>query len=228
MIKKQLFLLYILALPLVVLAEDKFSGPYTGVQLGYAYAKDKGKEYAVDGTSTDWTQKSFLNGETLGVAAGFNKVFQNHFLVGVESDFEAKNVDGKTFQKDELGDTTEYQIKTKINQAFSLRAKVGYLFDDSTLGYLTGGYALGKVKRKITYIDNDGDDGCDFIVVTVVDGFVIFENALINGVDDFVVLVVLVVLVEQQGTNVPLPIIVELPAGNIKEPTIAFITVDVP
>ena len=118
MIKKQLFLLYILALPLVVLAEDKFSGPYTGVQLGYAYAKDKGKEYAVDGTSTDWTQKSFLNGETLGVAAGFNKVFQNHFLVGVESDFEAKNVDGKTFQKDELEIPQSTKLKLKSTKLF--------------------------------------------------------------------------------------------------------------
>lgn len=157
--KKTTTFLLLIGLPLVVLAENKFSGPYTGIQLGYAYGKDKGKEYEVDGTSTDWTQKSFLNGETLGIAAGFNKVFPNHFLVGVESDFEAKNVDGKTFQKDGFGDATEYQIKTKISQAFSLRAKVGYFFDDSTLGYLTGGYALGKVKRKITYIDNDGDDG---------------------------------------------------------------------
>jgi hypothetical protein len=36
------------------------------------------------------------------------------------------------------------------------------------------------------------------------------------------------VLVAQHGTNVPLPIIVELPAGNIKEPTKASIVTEVP
>jgi hypothetical protein len=40
--------------------------------------------------------------------------------------------------------------------------------------------------------------------------------------------VVVVVLVAQQGTNVPLPIIVELPAGNIKEPTKASIVKEEP
>jgi outer membrane immunogenic protein len=156
---KKLTLCFLISLPLITLGEDKFSGPYVGAQLGYSYAKDKGKEYADGGSSTDWTQSASMNGQALGIAAGFNKVFTNNFLLGVESDFEVKNVDGKTFQRNKSGDITEYQIKTKINQAFSLRVRSGYLFNESTLAYITGGYALGKVKRKITYIDDDNDDG---------------------------------------------------------------------
>ena len=158
---KTVTFIIIFSLPVIALAEDKFSGPYGGMQLGYIDAKDKGKEYYDDGTPTYWDQKSSMHGGSLGLSAGFNKVFSNNFLLGVESDFEGRNVNGSTFQRDETGETTEYQIKTKISQAFSLRGRVGFLINETTLAYLTGGYALGKAKRKITYIDTDDDDGED-------------------------------------------------------------------
>ena len=40
---KTVTFIIIFSLPVIALAEDKFSGPYGGMQLGYIDAKDKGK-----------------------------------------------------------------------------------------------------------------------------------------------------------------------------------------
>lgn len=139
-----------LVLPQSVLAESKFDGFYGGVQVGYVDGEDKGKEY--DGGVPDgWTQKTTPDSGLIGGFVGFNKVLENNFLVGIEADYEYRGGSDKSFQKDEGITDTDYQIKTKLKDAGSIRARLGYLFNEgNTLGYLTAGYATANIKRTVS------------------------------------------------------------------------------
>lgn len=71
-----------------------------------------------------------------GLLAGFNYDFGNGFLVGVEGDYGwAGKVDN-----DDPGEATEM----KIQDIATLRARAGFIFNDDTLFYATGGAAWIK------------------------------------------------------------------------------------
>lgn len=135
------------ALPQSVFADSKFDGFYAGVQVGYVDGKDKGQEYK-DGVANTYTQKTTPDSLLIGGFVGFNKVLENNMLVGIETDYEYRGGSDKSFQKDEGVPDLDYPVKTKLKDAGSLRARLGYLFnEDKTLGYLTAGYATANVKR---------------------------------------------------------------------------------
>jgi len=134
-------------LPQSVLADSKFDGFYAGVQTGYVEGKDKGKEYN-DGVASGYTQKTTPDSGLIGGFVGFNKVLENNMLVGIEADFESRGGSDKSLQKDEGVFDSDYPVKTKLKEAGSLRARLGYLFNEgNTLGYLTAGYATANIKR---------------------------------------------------------------------------------
>ncbi len=137
-------------LPQSVLADAKFDGFYAGVQAGYVDGKDKGTEYSdEDGGGADgWTQKTTPDSGLIGGFVGFNKVLENNMLVGIEADYEYRGGSGKSHQKEDGVTDLNYPVKTKLKEAGSLRARLGYLFNEGkTLGYLTAGYATANIKR---------------------------------------------------------------------------------
>lgn len=135
----------------LALADTKFDGFYIGVHAGYLDAKDIGKEYA-NGTFDNWTQKTNIDGGLLGAYAGYNNVFENNLLLGLQAEYEYRDVSDTSFQKLNGVPDPNFAIKTKLKDAGAILAKLGYVFNSGqTLAYATAGYATTNVKR--TFID---------------------------------------------------------------------------
>jgi outer membrane immunogenic protein len=134
-------------LSLNVLADDGFSGAYAGVQFGYVDGRDKGTEYD-NGSPDGWTQQTKPSGGLFGLAAGFNTFLNNNILVGIEADIEHRVASDTSDQVyGGVADPT-YPVETETKAAFSLRPRVGYLFNgNQTLVFVTAGYASADIKR---------------------------------------------------------------------------------
>ena len=150
-------------LPLVAVAEEvqvesPFAGVYAGLYGGHAHADDDGTGYFQDGSErSGYTQSVSPAGGVYGLKLGYNWIFANHLMLGLEADYEgrSKNED-KGFQ-DYEGVSTEpaYGVETQLNQAGYLLARAGYQFNDKGLVYVNGGYATVQAKR--SYTDNFSD-----------------------------------------------------------------------
>jgi outer membrane immunogenic protein len=139
-----------IALPLNAIADSKFNGFYAGVQTGYTKGTDKGQEYE-DGVADGWTQKTTPGSVLIGGFLGFNKVLENNMLIGFEADYEYRGSSDKSFQNDEGVPDTDYQIETKLKDAASLRARLGYAVNGgNTLGYVTAGYTSANINRTVS------------------------------------------------------------------------------
>ena len=138
------------ALPLNALADTKFDGFYAGVHAGYTNGTDKGQEYE-DGELDGWSQKTTPGSVLIGSFLGFNKVLENNMLIGFEADYEYRGSSNKSFQNDEGVPDTDYQVETKLKDAASLRARLGYAFNEgNTLAYVTAGYTSANINRTFT------------------------------------------------------------------------------
>ena len=137
-----------------VFADEKFNGPYVGVQIGYADGKHHGEEFQDNGTLTGWKYKHTTNKILFGGLAGYNKTFSNNILIGVEADYDYRNASKKSIELVNGEPRVDYTTKSKINTSVSLRAKLGLIFNNKTLAYITGGYAGADIKT--TY--NASDD----------------------------------------------------------------------
>lgn len=149
------YILFLLAMsPVSVLAENSFEGPYAGIHLGYVEGHDKGKEVFQNGTPNGYTQKTSPDGVLYGLFAGYNKVLENNLLLGLEGEYENRNADDKTFQKQDGVTDPASLAKTSLKNEASIRARLGYIFNDNrTLAYVTGGYAAAEIKRKFSNAD---------------------------------------------------------------------------
>ena len=143
---QKLFLISLFALSSSVFAEDKinWTGPYVGINAGYANTKTEGQNQTL-------SQYTFNNSQNFGLLGGFigyQKALTNNWLIGIESDFEAAK-GNKTVHSLEYGSPVTYDsnVNSKIESTFSLRPKLGYIFNNNqTLIYTTGGYALANIK----------------------------------------------------------------------------------
>lgn len=128
-------------------AEGTFAGPYLGIQMGYVWGDDSGKEYS-SGSLDGYSQVSNLDGGLYGVYGGYNFIFSSNYLAGIEGDFEGRiGTDEDTFQKSSGVIDTTYPYKAESNMAGSIRGRLGYIFNGRSLLYATGGYAGVEVKR---------------------------------------------------------------------------------
>lgn len=113
-----------------------WTGPYVG-----AFVMGVGVESRYDATCNDPDDCLIdpeMSGFTWGggLLAGFNYDLGNGFLLGVEGDYGwAGKVDN-----DDPGEATEMKMK----DIATLRARAGYIFNDDTLFYATGGAAWIK------------------------------------------------------------------------------------
>jgi outer membrane immunogenic protein len=143
----KLILIILITLSVSVFAEDKinWTGPYLGINAGYANIKTEGQ-------NQNFSQYTFNNSQNFGLLGGFigyQKALTNNWLIGIESDFQAAN-GNKTVRCLEYGSPiTAYDCtdNSKIESTFSLRPKLGYILNNNrTLIYTTGGYALANIK----------------------------------------------------------------------------------
>ncbi len=78
---------------------DGFAGAYVGGHLGYVDADDDGRE-----TSRTWAHDISPDGPAFGLLAGYNWVFDNGLVLGVEVDYEERtDTDDENYQKDAGG-----------------------------------------------------------------------------------------------------------------------------
>lgn len=128
------------------LADDGFSGLYAGIHAGYVDADADGKEY-INGAPSGWAHKLSPDGGLIGGFLGFNKVLENNVLLGIEADYEFRDATDKNAEKFNGVTDNDFTAKARMEDAATLRARLGYVFNDSrTLAYVTAGYATAKVK----------------------------------------------------------------------------------
>ena len=125
---------------------NQYSGPYVGIQMGYAKGDFKGTDsfQGVDYNSYSLSPSGYL----WGALVGYNKIVAGSFLLGVEADYDQRNANGSG-QMIDLADgvSSNGTFETKAQKASSLRLRVGKIFNqDQTLAYVTAGYAAVDIK----------------------------------------------------------------------------------
>jgi outer membrane immunogenic protein len=124
------------------------AGPYVGIYAGYVDGKDDGGWSPGNGLPSSWTVKTTPKGGVYGLMAGDNWIAHNKLLYGIEADFEGRSADDSTLEKLSGSPVPDFPFKTELKYAASLRAKLGYSFNEKrTAIYVTGGYAGAKIKR---------------------------------------------------------------------------------
>lgn len=155
--KKLLIVLFFVTVHQITLAEiasaeSNFDGIYTGLAAGRARGEDKGIEYKDYGNLFQGaTQRTNPAGSLVSIFAGLNTTVEN-ILIGAEIDYEKRNYSHTTYQEVDNLPYETYPIETKVRNGKSLRARVGYIFNnDKSLAYLTGGFSTINITR--TYGD---------------------------------------------------------------------------
>lgn len=141
--------LFLLLISNSIFAEQNFDGIYLGAYTGFVQSDDKGTEYdQFSPAKSGWSNNPKPEGFNYGLNVGYNKLLINNVVIGIEADYEGRGNDQDKANHEQFGTPSpNYFVKTKISQAASLRARLGYSFDNNLLIYITGGYARAKVKR---------------------------------------------------------------------------------
>ncbi len=139
-----------------------WTGPYAGLQGGYAWGENDVSANNIEEESTEILRAVVANGRdgdmdldgfVGGLHLGYN--WQSDALVlGVEGDIEFADMDGDTDVVDDEG-LKIGEIKQEIDWLGSLRLRAGFAADHA-LFYATGGLAVGGVE--LTLKDGDGDE----------------------------------------------------------------------
>lgn len=162
--KKTLSILftYLTLMNASVYAEDdsynKFSGAYIGGSIGAINADSKSVEKFTNGEKSGYTNKNEPEGLKVGGLLGYNYVTSKNVLLGVEANYHFYGADDETTEKFNGEDSPSYLVQTNIKQKATLKARLGYVFNnDKTLAFLTGGYATAKVKTKFEALGSEND-----------------------------------------------------------------------
>lgn len=122
-----------------------WTGGYVGLQVGYGWGRDRVTDENRNNGISDLDDRFSLNGALGGVYFGYNHQIDN-WVLGAEGDIELSGMKSGMF---------DGWMQAKIDAQGSLRARVGYAFDNNLL-YLTGGLAIADIKTR--YEDRAGED----------------------------------------------------------------------
>jgi outer membrane immunogenic protein len=146
--KKKLSLILILSLAPVAAHASDFAGRYAGIQLGQVNGKDDGIELQPTPTFDGYTQNTSPKGTAFGILGGYNWAINDKLLWGVDGGLELRSMSDNTVQYLNGVPDPAYPTTTKVNQALSVRAKLGYLFNEGrTMAYLAAGLADAHITR---------------------------------------------------------------------------------
>lgn len=152
----------ILSLPLnSIHAEEtsKFSGFYAGGSIGGVNAKSDSVEKFYSGIESGYTNKNKPEGLKVGGLVGYNYVTDKNLLLGLEASYDFYGADDETTEKINGVDTEFYLVETSIKEKASLKARAGFLFNNSqTLAFITGGYVTSKIKTKFDQVVSSNKD----------------------------------------------------------------------
>jgi len=139
----------------VAIAGDKmnWAGPYVGINTGYTWVNDKDEGYAhgkCEG-GCPASASNHANGSSIGADIGYNFLFKNNLLLGIQTEFKSYNAN-KESNFISSSDSTVFpqQSNSSFENKFSFLGKIGYLVNDKTLAYVKGGWANAQIKRDYT------------------------------------------------------------------------------
>jgi outer membrane immunogenic protein len=79
-------------------------------------------------------------------------------LLGIEANYHFYGADDETNEKLNGIETGQYLVETNIKQKATLKARLGYVFNnEKSLAFLTGGYATSKIKTRFETIGSDNN-----------------------------------------------------------------------
>lgn len=129
-----------------------FSGPYVGVQIGYADLEDvhDDLDFWYDNLKNFKQQDENLVG---GVRVGYDHVFGPGVLVGVVGEFSLTDLDtvGPTQPDDDT-----YEIGAKVRHLGSVRGKLGFTSGKLAV-YGTAGLGFANIKHHMMDIDGSSE-----------------------------------------------------------------------
>ncbi len=132
-----------------------WQGFYVGAHAGYGFGVAK----ASGSLGTEPLDTDFFGGRgfTGGLLAGYNYMVMPRTLIGIEGDANWGNITHTDTAQDSLGDSFDMKITQK--QAYSLRARFGYLLAPETLLYGTAGWSWSQFSFALDFTglgaDND-------------------------------------------------------------------------
>jgi outer membrane immunogenic protein len=140
--------------PPIPVVTDNWSGPYVGVQAGFITGKATVTVKQYDLPGENYLVRTFVpltlepDGFIGGVFVGYNKKFDNNFLVGIEGALNYTNIkDAKDLEilKDPV---------LKQNNEAALYLRAGYVKDDKIMPYILGGVTWTKLKGGLEMYNN--------------------------------------------------------------------------
>lgn len=133
-------------------AADNWSGFYFGVNGGYASGSTSSGLIAGDPVSTALLgdghgEAGHQNGALVGVQVGYNWIFNQRFLAGLEADLQHSAL--RSSSGSYIFKVANYSGRTQdtLDHFGTIRARLGWLATDNLLVFATGGYAFGKVTQ---------------------------------------------------------------------------------
>lgn len=143
--------------PPAAVSEPTVRSLWSGLHVGLSAGVGGGKtEYPIaiasGGTTVAGTADMNASGRLFGGQIGYDWVFSNRILVGLEADIAWTDVEdrlslggGATVDGVPLG-SAGGDIGTRLDYLGTVRGRLGYVVTDPWLVYLTGGWAYGGVK----------------------------------------------------------------------------------
>ena len=138
-------------------AENTLDGYYIGLDLSSLTGDDEGSK-KVSGVSDRFDFEAKPKGYGLGLTLGYDAIFSDHFLMGIELAGFGYNVDETTtpinYNNDPPTLTTCTYI-TDLKYKFEAKLKAGYTFNEKKSSiYVTGGYSAAKIDRTYTTVSS--------------------------------------------------------------------------
>ncbi|MBN9603399.1 MAG: porin family protein [Afipia felis] len=147
-------------------------------------------------TTEQWQN---LSGVVGGGQIGFNYQFHSDWLLGIETDLQGSSLNGRTttaspingvgctvaivgpppscFTTGPFTGSTAIETVAKINWFGTLRARVGFLSQDQTLFYATGGLAYGHIDISGYYSGSADQTSAGSPVITPFSGSTLFNSS---------------------------------------------------
>lgn len=166
---QKLFLIALLTSSFSVFAADKidWNGFYGSVLAGRTFGDINKKDGqftwlysdgSIDSSHIDSGDNKSFNGWNGSLKLGFNKQLNDN-LLGIEFGITAQSAraNGVSITNVDGAPEVPHSLlsKVRVNTYESLNARLGHIFNDATLVYVSGGAALGQLKSKVYQNDCD-------------------------------------------------------------------------
>jgi len=164
---QKIFLTSLLAMSTSAFADDKldWTGFYGSAMLGNTWGVSQNKGGALiyvnaDGsadngnTSPISDNKSSFHGVNGTIKLGYNKQIDTN-LIGIELGVTLQDAKANPLTIVNLDTVNTLHTNTKVNTYETISARLGHIFNENTLIYVTGGAAVGQIKSQVSGSHNE-------------------------------------------------------------------------